>query len=164
MSAKLRKVPRFAKIERSAKLVRLICKAYRKNHRVFMAMRTLQKALNLSGEKATQFLKLVEDTLKDRSLRNRAEEARDMRVARLWMEMEDQHMPYSCCACNKTIEGEPIMKDGRGVCADCAGSQIPTNIPTVASPMSQRIAALHATGLFDERGNFVGVKEEVSND
>lgn len=164
MSARLTKEPCFTTVQRAARLIRLMCKACGKKHRKFHAQRVLRKTLNLNESQAETFLELVEITMRDRSFRNRAEETRDMRVARLWMEMKDPAMPYSCGACNKQIEGEPIIKDGRSVCADCAGSRVPTNIPTAATQMSQRIAALHATGLFDERGNFIGMSEEVSND
>jgi len=84
-------------------------------------------------------------------------------------------MPFTCCACNKQIGGEPIMFEGNGVCESCArtktGAQIKATVPVSAkpaenAPMAQKIAWLHATypHMFDERGNFIGVKEEVSND
>jgi hypothetical protein len=79
-------------------------------------------------------------------------------------------MPFTCCACNKQIGGEPIMFEGNGVCESCArtktGAQIKATVPVSAkpaenAPMAQKIAWLHATypHMFDERGNFIGVEE-----
>jgi hypothetical protein len=83
-------------------------------------------------------------------------------------------MPYTCCACNKRIDGDPIMFEGDGVCESCArtktGAHVKATVPVSAkptekAPMAQKIAWLHATypHVFDEHGKMI-FRPEESND
>ncbi len=153
-------ISRFAQVEHAAKVTRLYCKAYRKGHRSLMVNHFLRRKLNLNGAQSAQFLKLVEDTLKRRLFRGHADadEKTDRRIARLWIEMQDAAMPYSCGNCNKEITGQPVMKDGHGVCTECAAAPVRTSTP--AQPTTQGVAALHAAypDMFDKYGNYIPPK------
>jgi hypothetical protein len=138
---------RFQQLETAARLTRLCCNAWRKGARLSQLERIFEgrKSFGITGDKVAQFLKLVEDLKKKRPFRGEnADEKFDRRIARMWMEMEDAEMPYSCGSCNKKINGDPIMLDGRGVCLSCYSQQHP-EVSTVfarsaTAPAPARIA------------------------
>ncbi len=153
-------VSRFAQVEHAAKVTRLYCKAYRKGHRSYLVSHFLRRILNLNGEQSAQFLKLVEDTLKRRLFRGHADadEKTDRRIARLWIELQNAAMPYSCGNCNNEITGQPVMKDGRGVCAECAASPVGTSTP--GQPMTQGVSALRTHAVVFQGTRFAASKAQ----